>query len=330
MSPSIRNIRALLLAAAGTIVLITATGSAAAQVRVAVLKFGTVNWELNVIVEHELDKRFGIDLEVIPLTNKDATAIALLSDAADLIVTDWIWVSRQRDAGDDFVLIPYSNAAGSVMAHPDSNIRSFEDLLEGDYRLGVAGSSIDKSWLLLRAYGLETRGIDLEDAVALSFAAPPLLNQMLSSGDLDAVITFWNFTARLRAAGMREVLPIVEILPRLGVGEELPLIGYVFRESWARDNPKALAGFQAASSEARRILSESDTEWERIRPITGARDDAELVALRNAFRAGIPDPKTDSTAAIGAAFKLLADTGGRTLVGDSGKLAEGTLWLPPR
>ena len=62
--------------------------------RVAVLKFGTVNWELNVIKEHRLDKKRNIDLKVIPLTNKDATTIALLSNEADIIVTDWIWVSR--------------------------------------------------------------------------------------------------------------------------------------------------------------------------------------------------------------------------------------------
>lgn len=325
-----RPLRAALLAAL-LLPLALAARPAAAEVRVAVLKFGTVNWELDVIAEHGLDRKHGIELEVIHLTNKDATAVALLSDAADVIVTDWIWVSRQRAAGDDFALVPYSNAAGSVMAHPDSGIRSFADLFEGRRRLGVAGSSVDKSWLLVRAYGLETVGEDLADAARVSFAAPPLLNQMLLTGELDAVITFWNFTARLRAAGMREVLPVPEVLPRLGVAGKLPLIGYVFRESWARENPGDLAGFLAASREARGILAASDAEWERIRPLTGARDDdAILAALRDAFRAGIPDPDTDATVPVAAAFSVLARIGGRALVGRGGELAGGTLWPPAR
>ena len=299
---------------------------AADAVRVAVLKFGTVNWELDVVRHHGLDRRHGLDLEIIPLTNKDATAIALLSDAADIIVTDWIWVSRQRRAGKDFTLIPYSNAAGSIMAHPESGIETVDDLLAGDRRLGVVGSSIDKSWLLVRAYGLRTAGRDPAEAAELSFGAPPLLNQMLLRGDLDAVLTFWNFTARLRAQGMHEILPVTDVLPSLGVGETLPLIGYVFSEAWARANPESLAGFLAATHEARQILAADDEEWERIRKRTGARSDAMLHALRDAFRAGIPDPDKDSRDAIHRAFAVLAEIGGRALVGEDSDMADGTLW----
>ncbi len=304
-----------------------ATASAATDtVRVAVLKFGTVNWELDVVQHHGLDDLHGLDLEIVPLTNKDATAIALLSDAADIIVTDWIWVSRQRQAGKDFTLIPYSNAAGSIMAHPDSGIETVDDLLAGGRRLGVVGSSIDKSWLMVRAFGLKTAGRDMADTAELAFGAPPLLNQMLLREDLDAVLTFWNFTARLRAQGMREILPVPDVLPSLGVGETLPLIGYVFSESWARANPDALNSFLAATRDARGILAADDGEWERIRKRTGAKDDAMLHALRDAFRAGIPDPTKDSSDAIHRAFAVLADIGGRTLVGEDPEMADGTLW----
>ncbi len=300
--------------------------AAADPVRVAVLKFGTVNWELDVVRHHGLDDQHQLDLDITLLTNKDATAIALLSDAADIIVTDWIWVSRQRQAGKDFTLIPYSNAAGSVMAHPDSGIETLDHLLSGGRRLGVVGSSIDKSWLLVRAFGLRTTGLDLADTAELSFGAPPLLNQMLLRGDLDAVLTFWNFTARLRAQGMREILPVTDVLPSLGVGDTLPLIGYVFSEAWARAHPEALAAFLAATHEARRILATDDDEWERIRKRTGARNDAELHALRDAFRAGIPDPALDSRAAVHRAFAVLAEIGGRALVGEHLTIADGTLW----
>ena len=80
------------------------TYSATATVRLGVLKFGTVNWELNVIKHHGLDQEVGLNLDVIGLANKDATTIAFNAGDVDMIVTDWIWTSRQRDAGADYTL----------------------------------------------------------------------------------------------------------------------------------------------------------------------------------------------------------------------------------
>ena len=65
-------------------------------VRVGVLKFGTVNWEIDVIKHHQLDKKYKFNLEVTPLASKNASAVALQSNAVDIILTDWLWVNRQR------------------------------------------------------------------------------------------------------------------------------------------------------------------------------------------------------------------------------------------
>ena len=112
------------------------------EIKLAVLKYGTVNWELNVIKHYKLDEKYGINLDVTYLTNKNASAIALMSDAVDMIVTDWIWVSRQRDKGEKFSLIPYS-IAGAIMVPSDSNINSLNDIK--NVQIGIAGGSIDKS-----------------------------------------------------------------------------------------------------------------------------------------------------------------------------------------
>ena len=45
-------------------------------VRVGVLKFGTVNWEIDTILHFELDKANGIELDVLPLAGNEATRIA--------------------------------------------------------------------------------------------------------------------------------------------------------------------------------------------------------------------------------------------------------------
>ena len=46
------------------------------QVTAGVLKFGTVNWELNVVKHHKLDLKEGYNLSVSGLGGKNATAVA--------------------------------------------------------------------------------------------------------------------------------------------------------------------------------------------------------------------------------------------------------------
>ena len=36
-------------------------------------------------------------------------------EQADVIVSDWLWVGRERTLGDDLVFYPYSSALGAVM-----------------------------------------------------------------------------------------------------------------------------------------------------------------------------------------------------------------------
>lgn len=294
-------------------------------VRLAVLNFGTVNWELNVIKHHGLDTKAGVTLEVVPLANKHATSIALNAGDADMIVTDWIWVSRQRAAGADYTFLPYSEAAGSVMVDNDSGINSIADL--ADKVVGIAGGNNDKSWLLLRAYSMKTLGEDIGKKARPAFAAPPLLNAKFNEGELDAVLNYWNYTAKLRAENKKEIVKVQDLLPALGVPGRLPLIGYVFSEAWAAENQAALASFIEASTTAREILMTSDDEWNRIRDMTKAKDDEELIALRDGYRDGVPEalgPQQEE--AIRAAFKIVAELGGRTLVGPSNDLAPGTVW----
>ena len=297
----------------------------ALNIRLAVLKFGTVNWELNVIKHYKLDEQAGLVLDVVGLANKDATAIALNAGDVDMIVTDWIWTSRQRHAGADFTFVPYSEAAGSVMVHPDSGINRLEDLR--GKTIGVAGSPIDKSWLLLRAYSLKMFGEDLATIAKPAYAAPPLLNEKFKQREFDAILNYWNYTARLRASNMTELIKVQDLLPGLGVPGRLPLIGYVFSESWAQKNLVAVTAFFKASADAREIMMESDEEWERLRPMTRAKDDATLEALKIGYREGVPKKYGRRQAeAIRAAFRIVAEQGGRKLVGRNKELAPGTLW----
>jgi NitT/TauT family transport system substrate-binding protein len=188
-----------------------------------------------------------------------------------MIVTDWIWVSRLRAEGETYAFIPYSKMVGALMVPDDSPIRSLDDL-KGK-RIGIAGGPVDKSWLLIRGLA-ERSGLDLDAQVEKIFGAPPLLNQQILSGELDAVVNFWHFNARLEAAGYRRLVQVDKIAADFGVESEVPLIGYVFNEALAESQRDDILGFVRASRKAKEILRTSDAEWERLRPLMKAKNDA--------------------------------------------------------
>src|SRR5262245_50561261 len=125
LSGSMRWLASLLLL---PLVALCSEPTAAGTVKVGVLKFGTVNWELDVIKANGFDKAAGLDLEVVELANTAATMVALQAGAVDVIVTDWLWVTRQRAEGSRFTFVPFSASVGALMLPPNSAVASLTDL----------------------------------------------------------------------------------------------------------------------------------------------------------------------------------------------------------
>jgi NitT/TauT family transport system substrate-binding protein len=304
---------------------VQAAETAADTLRVGVLQFGTVNWELDVIQARNLAQKRGLNLKVVPLASGDASTVALQGGAVDVIVSDWIWVSRQRAEGNNFSLVPYSNAVGSVMVKPESGISNIADLK--GRAIGISGGPFDKTWLLLRAFAARKHGMDLNTAARPVYAAPPLLNELAMSGQVDAALNVWHFDARLEVAGQRPLIRLPEILAGLGVDRPIPLIGWVFREDWAAKNTQLLEKFFSASMEAKALMAKSDAEWERLKPLMHAQDASTFAALRTGYRNGIPTClEADYQSHVATVMRVLAETGGEKLVGKSRTLMDGTFW----
>ncbi len=314
---------------AAAAIALTVAGSAPAlaaeTIRIGVLKFGTVNWELSTIERHGLDQRNGFTLEVLQLASNQATTVALQAGEVDVIVSDWLWVSRQRSEGKAYTFVPFSSSVGALMVPAGSDIRTLADLK--GRKIAVAGGPLDKSWLLLRGLIQREHGFDLAAANEAVFGAPPLLAKKAEQGEVDAVLNFWHYSARLEAKGFRRLVGANEAAMALGAKGPISAIGYVFDEAWAAEHTAAMRGFVQASREAKELLRQSDAEWEVLREATGAADDATLIALRDRFREGIParslsEEMTD-TAAV---YSFLAELGGEKLVGKSKTMAPGTFW----
>jgi NitT/TauT family transport system substrate-binding protein len=298
---------------------------AAEPIRVGVLQSGTVNWTLNVVQTHGLAQREGVELKLTPLASNNALNVAFQAGAVDIIVSDWVWITRQRAEGRAYTFFPYSLAVGALTVRPDAGVKKITDLR--GKRLGVAGGPVDKSWLILRAYTRQHFNEDLNDLVYPNFAAPPLLNELMLRGELPAVLNFWHYSARLEAAGMLPLIRVTDALAALGVEGPAPLVGWVFREDWADSHRRELTGFLRAVFAGMRLLGESNEEWDRLKSLIKVSDESTLHALRDAYRAGIPrrfGAREIKNAEL--LFAILAREGGEELVGKSRRLSEGTFW----
>lgn len=293
--------------------------------KVGVLSYGTVNWELDVLKHNKLDEKNGFKLKVIKLASKNAVAIALQAGAVDIIVSDWIWVSRQRAKGSKFTFYPYSKAIGALYVNPSSNINSILDL--ENKKLGISGGPVDKTWLLFRAYTQLKYKKDLKKMVSETFASPVILNKKVKDHSLDGAINFWHFNAKLKAAGKKRLIGVEDILPEFGIDTAMPLIGWIFEEKFAKRNRTLINGFLQASYESKKILSTSSKEWDRIRPLMRAKKEIVFESLKEGYISGIPKvfakKEKENSSKI---FDILGKVGGSKLVGRSKVLQEGTFW----
>jgi len=319
-----RGLRWLGVAVLAIAALAASSAAAADRIRIAAQTTGTLAWELEILRAHDLDRQADLAIETTDLASTEAGKVALKGGSADLILSDWLWVTRERALGDDLVFYPYSSALGAVMVPANSPIEDIADL-KGK-KLGVAGGPLDKSWLLLQALARRS-GVDLKTQTEIAYGAPPLLTQKALQGETDATLTFWNFAAELEAKGMKRLVSMKDVAKRLGATGPVAMVGYVFDGGWARHNRALLDRFFAAMHEAENILADSPAEWQRLAPRIGVSDAGALDIYRRRFLEDIPRrPLSDEEADARALYRVLAEIGGADLVGPARELDPGTFY----
>lgn len=308
--------------------LIISSGCAAAEatvIRLGILPFGTVNWELTALKNSGLAKSDSFRLEIQHIANPQAGKIALQAGAVDMIVSDWIWVSRQRSTGSDLTFFPYSNTAGALIVKQNSPIHDLKDLKGRS--LGIAGGELDKNWLLLQALFLKKFDSDLDQLVTKVFAAPPLLNQQLIQGRTDAIMNYWHYAARLEAQGYRQIINGTEILKSLGISATVPSLGYVFNRGWGVTHQLAINQFLLATQKAKNLLCESDAAWQDIIPLTKTETAKTQQLMRQRYCAGrVNNWGENEQQAAEQIYKLLKQLSHNRLTGISETLPPGTFW----
>ena len=317
---------ARLAALAAVMVLAASSATAADRIRIAVQRTGTLAWELDVVRTHGIDRKANLQIETIELASTEAGKIALKGGSADLMLSDWLWVARERSLGDHLVFYPSSSTLGAVMVPADSNITSIADLK--GRKLAIAGGPLDKSWLLLQ--GLARRsGLDLQRQATIIYGAPPLLSQKALQGEQDATLTFWNFCADLEGKGFKRAIAVDDVMRQLGAKAAVAIVGYTFDGQWAARNKSVVDRFLQAARQAKEILATSDAEWQRLAPRIGVHDAAALAIFRQRYGEGIfRRPIAEEEADARALYAVLAEVGGSDLVGPARELDRGTFYRP--
>lgn len=302
-------------------------GSAAAEktnIRLGVMASGTLAWELAAMQNEGLLENKDVSLETVTLANQQAGKVALQSNGVDVIISDWIWVSSMRTEGADYTFYPYSDTSGGLLVPADSGIKTLADL-KGK-KLGIAGGELDKNWLLLQALGKQ-QGIDLNQSVEKVYGAPPLLNQQLSSQRIDALLTYWQFGARLEAQGYRQLLSGEDIIRQLGIAETVPSLGYVFKQTWADQHRAAIQQFLKTAHIAREKLCSSDEAWQKITNLTETNEPGTQQQLRKRYCAGrVGNWNTANQQAAAKIYDLLHRLGDNKLTSHAAQLQAGTFW----
>jgi NitT/TauT family transport system substrate-binding protein len=312
---------------AGIITLAAQTSAMAEdRIRLAVQRTGTLAWELDVIRAHGLDRKFDLAIETVELASTEAGKIALKGGSADLMLSDWLWVARERSLGDNLVFYPSSSTLGAVMVPAQSPIRAIIDLR--GKKLAVAGGPLDKSWLLLQALARRA-GLDLKKQATVVYGAPPLLSEKALQGEIDAMLTFWNFCADLESKGHRRAIAMDDVMKGLGTTGPVALVGYTFDGTWAARNGATVERFLAAARAAKDILGSSEAEWQRLAPRIRVTDASALAIYRQRYGEGIVRrPLAEEEADARALYLVLSAIGGTELVGPARELPPGTFYRP--
>lgn len=284
-----------LFAAFMTAVVVSAAlwGGALAQeeepqtLRVGLQAAGTFSWVVFAIDYFGVDDELGIQLESATYASKQATELALRAGEVDVVVDDFIGAVQMRSRGLPVrAVYPYSLATGALVVAADSPVAGVGDL-EG--RTLAAASLDDKSLLILRALAIERYGFDLQERGNVIAAAPPLMQELLANGEIEAALPYWHFVAQMVNSGeFRELISVQQMLTALDLSSELPILVMVASEE---ADPEAVSKLITAYTQAAERMKTDDAFWQAVldEQLYSLNDESLFPAVRAAWEAGLPE-----------------------------------------
>jgi NitT/TauT family transport system substrate-binding protein len=265
-----------------------APGDTPPTLRFAVISSGGQTEVPHAIREAGLDRKYGIDVEEVDYVAPGQQYTLFRSGAADIASGTFVDLLRQRKGGSAIQSIHGAQGfSNRFVVKPQSPVRTFADLR--GRKVGMYGASfID--WLIARAAGRKAYNVDLETDATPVPGAPPLQNQLLARGEVDAAMQFVTLTlAPIARNEQRIVIDVPALMKAAGFSSDIFDLQWMLTEKWAKANPAAVRKVQAMLSEAYALLRNDDRLWPVLAQRINITDPAVVAAYRDVARR-INDP----------------------------------------
>jgi len=254
---------------------------------------GSPHWIMYTIQQLGLDRKFGFELQIDYLDDRmqgerHATEQALVEDRVDFIDTDWITLARCRHQGLKVSAVyPYGRILGGLVVPNSSTIHSLPQL--SGKTLGIV-STLDKNWILARAYAQQRYQFDLAAGVNLQQArSKSVLKTWLDQHQVDAALVYWHQIPFLaQQQDYRVLVDIPATLSELGLAPT-PTTFFVFRDQFVEQRPALVRAFIKAFERALQQLHKDAALWQNIAKTLLQIEDPQLLeALREIWCSRMP------------------------------------------
>src|SRR5258708_35788272 len=284
------------------------------KIRVLDNPYGTLAWPRFAIKKLALDKKYGLDMELVPYANTPIGATIMQANGADLGLFGWNDIGRMQNAGLNVVgVAPLLKWADYVVVSPASTARTLADL-KGKTVGTTARSNLN--WIVMRATAQKVYGFDLEKEANVQEGAVNLLRGLLEQDKLDATVMYNDFTPAMVAAGKARVLVEIKgLIAALGL-PDTPFLLVTANADYAAAHPANVTPYLAAYREAMDNLKTDDSVWLEHGQELKMTDPQALAALREEIRADLGStfsPTTDADSRRNV--QVLLETAGEAVLG---------------
>lgn len=224
-----------------------------------------------VMTESGIAATHHLDVKVVPYAQPGAQYNLIKGGEADVVAGNVLDLQRLRNSGSKIKAFwGFQGWSNQIVVLPNSPIKTFSDL-KGK-KVGEFGATFF-DWLVLRGAGKAAFGFDIEKDAKPTQAAPPLLNQALAKGEVDAALQFSSFTLAPIVNGEQRVVTTVrDVIVAANLNPESMYLVWMVTEDWLDKNPNGLADLQAAMADTYQVLKNDDTVWDKLVPLVGITD----------------------------------------------------------
>jgi NitT/TauT family transport system substrate-binding protein len=262
----------------------TVVGGPLMPVRVAAILSAGQGIFSTAMKESGIDRRFGLDLEVVPISTTGQQWLSLRGGSADFAGGSVLDLLRQRQGGlPARAFMTFQTYSNPIVVPANSSINAFSEL--AGKKVGTPDPNL-LDFMIIRAAGKKAYGLDVGTQATPVPAAPNLLNELLTRGQADAALNFSSLTSTPVALGqLRQITTVPELMQTAGFNPRSFYTLFVVTDAWSDQHPGGAARLHDAMVATVQMLQTEDAPWKSIAEQAGITDPAAQAGFMKSQRA---------------------------------------------